>query len=358
MAMPFVHNWGIPGINIPVPPARTGPAQDVPPLRSLRFSPLGLYDLRRRLGVFPTEPGIFQRYRERFLTADIAWFAGGASTDGRHATTTPGFMTEFQDLRDSLPTGHVGSEGRRALNERIQHAIFDLTTLWDRTFGSTTMVMHVEGTTMPNTPTQPEYLRAAVYLPPGFVASQPASHAAIARIVQTFIEALTQPGPGASPNAHTSDLIPAPAWGSSHYRFLGRPVGALDALLTPVPLVIIPDDDDDYSDISGDVIDALERASYAEAESAERLVRIQSLEHQVDILISRMTTADTLTADLQAQLLAARQMAPRDINSNAAHYAEPFPATRTSYSGIVVPSSPSLFSHCHTVQQSRTVFRG
>src|ERR1700761_8939158 len=58
MAVPFVHNWGIPGINIPVPPTRVGPAQNAPALRSLRFSPLGLYDLRRRLGVFPTEPRI------------------------------------------------------------------------------------------------------------------------------------------------------------------------------------------------------------------------------------------------------------------------------------------------------------
>ncbi|KAJ7259984.1 hypothetical protein B0H12DRAFT_1069881 [Mycena haematopus] len=332
----FVHDWGIPGINLPVPPARVGPSRDVPPFKTLRFSPLGLYDLRRRLGAHPSEPGVFLRYRERFLTSDVAWFAGGASTDGKHVPATPGFFSDFATLRDSLPTGAVGNEARRMLNERMQHAVFDLATLWDRTFGGTTMIMHVEGTTMPNTPTEPQYLRAATYLPPGFVAAHPASHAAIARIVQTFIEAigvptvqqwrtnallrgwsLTQQGLGASPNATTSDLIPTPAPSSAHYKFLGRPVGALEALLStaPVPVVMIPDDDgydndndnDFANELTMDLMDATARACYAEAESAERLEQIRNLEQQVDILIARVAAADALSADLQDQLLSTRR---------------------------------------------------
>ncbi|KAJ6594080.1 hypothetical protein B0H19DRAFT_1093673 [Mycena capillaripes] len=324
--MPFVHDWGIPGIDINVPPAREGPFRDALSFRRLQFSPLGLYDLRRRLGAQPNEPGVFQRFQNRFLTSDIAWFAGGASTDGKHVPTTPGFFSEFFSLRDSLPTGPIGNEARRKLNEKMQHAIFDLATLWDRTWGGTTMILHIEGTTMPNTPTQPQFLRAATYLPPGFVAANPASHPAIARIAQIFIEAvgiptvqqwranallrgwsLTQQGQGAFPNATTPDLIPTPQPNSAHYKFLGRPVGALDALLGTVPVVAIPDDDDDYlNDLTMDLMDATARASYAEAESAERLEQIHNLEQQVDILIARVAAADALSADLQGQLLARR----------------------------------------------------
>ncbi|KAJ7893883.1 hypothetical protein B0H14DRAFT_2559511 [Mycena olivaceomarginata] len=44
-----------------------------------------------------------------------------------------------------------------------------------------------------NTPAEPQYLRASAYLPPTFVASHPGSHPAIARIAQTFIEAVGVP---------------------------------------------------------------------------------------------------------------------------------------------------------------------
>ncbi|KAJ7860597.1 hypothetical protein B0H14DRAFT_3622342 [Mycena olivaceomarginata] len=361
--MSFVHDWGIPGIDIPVPPTRVGLSRDILTFRQLRFSPLGLYDLRRRLGVQPSEPGIFQRFRNRFLTSDIAWFAGGASTDSKHVPTTPGFFPEFTALRDSLPTGPVGNEARKALNERMQHAVFDLATLWDRTFGGTTMIMHVEGTTVPNTPTEPQFLRAATYLPPGFVAAHPASHAAITRIAQTFIEAvdvpmvqqwranallrgwlLTQPGPGASPNGTVPFLIPTLPPGSAHYKFFGHPVGALDALLgtappapPSVPIVVIPDEDnDDYFD------DLMAHANYAEAESTERLEQIHNLEQQVDILIARVAAADALSADLQGQLLTTRHgMIPR--GDYTAHYTKSLPAVHSSHSSIVVASTPSLF---------------
>jgi hypothetical protein len=55
------------------------------------------------------------------------------------------------------------------------------------------MVLHIEGTTAPNTPTAPEYLLAAVCLPPFFLANHPTSHPAIARIAQTFIESVGVP---------------------------------------------------------------------------------------------------------------------------------------------------------------------
>ncbi|KAJ6624400.1 hypothetical protein B0H10DRAFT_2212813 [Mycena sp. CBHHK59/15] len=164
----FVHNWGLPGINIDSPPVREGyvigPTPS--PFPSLRFSPLGLYDLRRHLGVFPCQPTLFVQNMPRFLASDVAWFAGGTSTDGRHLTD--GFHREFVELRQMLPVGSY--EARKHLNLRIQHTVFDLATLWDRSFGGSTIVLHVEGTTVPNTPVLPEYLRCTAYLPPSFLA--------------------------------------------------------------------------------------------------------------------------------------------------------------------------------------------
>lgn len=188
------------------------------------------------------------------------------------------------------------------------------------------MVMHIDGTTIPNTPAAPEYLRVSAYLPPSFIASQPASHGSIAQIVQMFVESvgvptvnqwrlnanlrgwpLTQQGPGANPNPPSPTLIPAPRDpDSAHYKFMGRPVGVLDTLLTPptaaaaVPVVIIPDDDLD--DATMDLMDAIERAAYAEAEVQEHIQRIHELESQVDVLANQVTFLEEKTTDLESQL--------------------------------------------------------
>ncbi|KAK6996081.1 hypothetical protein R3P38DRAFT_2566108 [Favolaschia claudopus] len=173
--MVFTHNWGVPGIDIQPPVSREGHAPSFVPLAwaALRFGPMGLYELRRRLGV-PQEAGIFQRFRQQFNNADVAWFSGGLSIDGKHIPVRPGFFTDFDDLRKALPSGVAGYEARKDLNAKLQLALFDMATLWDRSFGGTTMVIHIDGTTVPNTPALPEYLRASVYLPPRFLSLHPA----------------------------------------------------------------------------------------------------------------------------------------------------------------------------------------
>ncbi|KAJ6608006.1 hypothetical protein B0H10DRAFT_1955756 [Mycena sp. CBHHK59/15] len=267
--MVFQCDWGIPGINIPVPPTPS------------------------------------------------------TSTDGKHIPQPAGFFPEFMDLRHTLPVGSVGSEARKLLNEKLQRVVFDL-VLWDRSLGGTTMVLHVESTTVPNMPPEPEYLRAAIYLPPSFVANHATSPGAITHIAQTFIESvrvptvqdwrnnahqqgwlLMQAGPGASPNGWSPHLIPDNFLGTAHYRFFGWPVGALDALLgtTPVPVVMIRDDDKDDSDL----MDTIQHASYAEAESAECLQQIHQLEQQINILIAHVAAADALAVDLEGQLLTAQR---------------------------------------------------
>ncbi|KAJ7705038.1 hypothetical protein B0H17DRAFT_1126643 [Mycena rosella] len=310
------YDWGIPGLPFCPPPFRDGyELSAVPtPFSRLKFSPIGLFDLRRRLGVLPAEPTIFKQFQARFRTADFGWFASGASTDGQHIPAPNSFFPEFDNLRQTLPIGRVGNEARKALQEEVQHAVFDLATLWDRTFGGATMIMHVEGTTVPNTPALVQYLRCATYLPPSFIADNPASHGPIARIVQTFLESvgvptvqkwrananargwpLMQPGPGAHVNAPSTTLIPQPAPNSAHYKFLGHPVGAIDDLIpttTAPPVIIIPDDDDDLNGSTLDFMQHMERLDYAEMEAEERLQRIHQLEEQEGILVSQVAALE------------------------------------------------------------------
>ena len=64
-------NWGIP-VNIPAPDFY----DDEPcELASLKFSPVGLYDLRRRIGVLTAEPGVYNQHQAQFDASDLAWFA-------------------------------------------------------------------------------------------------------------------------------------------------------------------------------------------------------------------------------------------------------------------------------------------
>ncbi|KAJ6485995.1 hypothetical protein C8R45DRAFT_931017 [Mycena sanguinolenta] len=286
--MVFHWDWGIPGLQIPVPPTRddVGPALRPLAWRKIAFNPLGLYDLRRRLGVYPNELGVFQAHSDRFYTADIGWVSSGTSTDNSHSPKTDQFFPEFDALRNSLPIGPPGNQARRRLNEKLKTALFDMATLWDHAFGGTTLVLHIEGTSAPGAPPEPQYLRASGYIPPSFIDSHPESHVVIASTVQLFFEAIGVPtvqqwtanarAQGWSltetgrpyPNLFSPHLVPAPAAGTSHFKFLGWPVGELQRMLSippgppsvPAhtsarpPVIVIPDDDED-------IMDALERAT-------------------------------------------------------------------------------------------------
>jgi hypothetical protein len=132
---------------------------------------------------------------------------------------------------------------------------------------------------------------------------------------------LTQHGPGASPNGLSPDLIPPSQQpGFAHYKFLGRPIGQLDTLLsampTPpgpvyvnptMPLVFIDKEDNEdnkdevFDNATTHLIDALER------ESAQCLDQIHQLEQQINILIARVAAAKALSNDLEGQLLTVRR---------------------------------------------------
>ena len=114
-------NWGIP-VSIPEPP---GAGAQPLGWQHLKFNQIGLFDIRRRIGVFASEPGVYDNHRARFDSADLAWFAAGLSTEVLHLAQTS-FAPEFHTLRQGMPTGQVGSQTRAAIRACIQRLTFDL----------------------------------------------------------------------------------------------------------------------------------------------------------------------------------------------------------------------------------------
>jgi hypothetical protein len=96
------------------------------PWTELKFNPVGLCNLRKHLGFFPKEPGIFTRYQEHFLASDIAWFAAGASDDDNHHVKPDSFHPLFKVCRENLPIGQRGHELWSSFRQNLQQLTFDL----------------------------------------------------------------------------------------------------------------------------------------------------------------------------------------------------------------------------------------
>ncbi|KAF8142394.1 hypothetical protein K438DRAFT_1878106 [Mycena galopus ATCC 62051] len=293
----------------PVPALQAAGALSIVPrsFNLLRLNPIGLFDLRRLEGTLPDHPGMFVQYRRKFDAADIAWLVTGCHTDGRHNPATNQFFPEFHELPDSLPTGDLGSTARKALRTKVLDLLFDCATALDRHWGGSTVIFHAQGTTIPDTPLVPEYLRASAYLPRALVDRDTTTHGPIAQMAQIFIEAVAVPTVAAwADNAHhlgwpldqqfnvvprvnpaSHVLVPGPiARNSTSYVFRGRPSGALDALLgIPAPLVVtIPDDDDDYEAALVTLAQRDQQITDLESERATLLARINELERVVSVL--------------------------------------------------------------------------
>ncbi|KAJ7062972.1 hypothetical protein B0H15DRAFT_958755 [Mycena belliarum] len=344
--------------SLPVPPpTHVGyPTAKPLPLHRLQFSPLGLFDLRRRIGIFANDHKMWNMYAQNWRASDIAWFAAGASDDGMHYPGHgQGFFSELVKFRESLPLNEAGYEARKAFGQEIQKLVHDLATMWDRTFGSTTMILHVEGTTVPGTPVRPEYLRCSTYIPPYFVRTNPDAHQPIAQLVQTFIEVvgvptvnqwainarlqgwkLNQRGGKITPN-HPSPLQ-IPVSTSAHYIFRGQPART-SSIATPPPATRVPsppaspvsiDSDDESSDLSQDaaLLAAIQRIASLEAELAAR----------EEAYIEQHNESRAYIADLQAQL----SIAQNALTSSPPVSRFPFRPPTYSVSQPATPTRPRL----------------
>ncbi|KAJ6527166.1 hypothetical protein B0H19DRAFT_1275471 [Mycena capillaripes] len=251
----------------PPPPTLSAAPQR---LCDLKFvNPATVFDVRRNLGVAPAR-SVFERFSMRFRAADIAFLAAGASSDGKHIPPTDDFHPDFDEFY-AATSGENGNAMRQAFRSELETLLHDLATVWDRTTGGTTVILHADGTVAPKTKIVPECLRASVYIPPSFIAQHPDSHLAIAHLAQHFIEhfvtrtvsrwtelaqlrwSLDQPGRGTR-NPPDPPLIPQPkSCRRAKYLFFGRPVGSLVHLPLPpahpaLPLAIIDISDLDESD--------------------------------------------------------------------------------------------------------------
>lgn len=261
--------------NISVP--SNGKSLPVTSWDRLHFSPLGAYHLRCWQGVFPGIKNFFITYQRRFRSADLAWFSSGSNRDGNHnhpqTSFHPSLVTLFRETNSV-----EGKLERKAILAEVKEQLFDVVrffnthsvylriilyfqaTMYDRLTGGTTMIISSSGTTVPGSPTRPEYLKASVYLPPAFIAHHCDLHRHIIDIVQHFIEtvgvrtvcmwtqrarrdlnySLTQVG-NPRQNALVNE-IPSPEYNSAQYTFLGQPYRITDdpsdipPVRTPSPL--------------------------------------------------------------------------------------------------------------------------
>ncbi|PPQ69419.1 hypothetical protein CVT26_002457 [Gymnopilus dilepis] len=164
------------------PPPGAGPV----PLSwdELRFHPVGLYDLRSRL-MGSVEPSVFQRFRPNFEAAEAAWFAAGLASSLSDIPSDE-FFPELHELRRNTST-REGTEIRKALRKRIRTLTFDCAALMDRAFGSTTMVIHIPGTTRPRSLLREDYIKAETYFPPHLLREDERIPRAVFDIVQKCI---------------------------------------------------------------------------------------------------------------------------------------------------------------------------
>ena len=95
------------------------------PWPSLAFHPLGLYDLRHRLGKLPNEPGIYDTYLDHFKYSDLAWFAPGLAERPSVEINRNSFYPEYLALRSTLPKNSTGTEQRTSLRKELQALTFD-----------------------------------------------------------------------------------------------------------------------------------------------------------------------------------------------------------------------------------------
>ena len=113
-------NWGIPIVIYKPPGAGAQPlGWDL-----LKFDQIGL-DVCCCIGVFSSEPGVYDKHHAQFDAADHAWFAAGLSNDVL-CLTQNAFPPEFNVLHEGMPSGQAGSQAQAAIRTCIQKLTFDL----------------------------------------------------------------------------------------------------------------------------------------------------------------------------------------------------------------------------------------
>ncbi|KAI0349009.1 hypothetical protein OH77DRAFT_1515077 [Trametes cingulata] len=216
-------------------------------INGLQYNEVGLTTLRAYLGDGP----VYERFKQRFDTADVAWFVAGAHRDGKHQVPPSTFHPAFTVARETTASdAATKSRIRTEVKTNLKNLVFDAATTWDRVTGGCTLVIHTDGTMEPGQPCELEFVKMDAYFPPHILTESPRTDRVIAEIVQKFAEGLGLPAARrwnkAFKNAgyNFSDrevprpmtsvagrmqrpLVPKPPPGSSVVHFYGRPVGEI-----------------------------------------------------------------------------------------------------------------------------------
>ncbi|KAJ7695222.1 hypothetical protein B0H17DRAFT_1198911 [Mycena rosella] len=298
-------NWRVPGVNVHTPATRIPISTTPASWSSLTFDPLSAFDLRRHLGA----------HTDEFDASDIAFLAAGASDNNQHDVDPSQFFPEFDNLRNVTPMGPPGNVEHKLFTELARKTMWDLATKGDHATGSTTLILHVDGTTVPGAPLMPEFLKAHVYLPPSLIKENPGSHATITTIAQLFIENIgvltatawtrrayarswpLSQGNGlvpAAPSTAHLPLIPSPIFGSSYYLFRGHPIGftlALALVTSTLPPAPVYD------------INKIDQITVLEGEVSSLKMDLCSAQQQVEILHSVVSDYELWEERSKAQVL-------------------------------------------------------
>jgi hypothetical protein len=94
------------------------------PWASLAFHPLGLLDLRRRLGKPQLDHNLSKTLQPHFEAADLAWFSAGLASQSCNIQKED-FYPELNVLRSNTEKDSKGTEARAALRKRVRDLTFD-----------------------------------------------------------------------------------------------------------------------------------------------------------------------------------------------------------------------------------------
>jgi hypothetical protein len=241
------------------------------------------------------------------------------------------------------------------------------------------MVLHVDGTLVPNAPPLPEFIKADVYLPPPFVEERIVPPFSVATIVQNFIEEIVVPAvirwkqaaantPGIrwrftdggeadipAPNRTNLPLIPSPVTTTSSRRiFFGRTSGSLTAAPqaspnspstpppspTPSTTSVTPGYDDveqTLADLREEIVTLKDVLSFAHQERHDSEQIITSLRGEVRKLSARLSAT---MSDLNASQ--SGHPPPPLFTEEHANQCRPSSPSKASRGKRPIPASPTI----------------
>ncbi|KAF6742487.1 hypothetical protein DFP72DRAFT_1081881 [Ephemerocybe angulata] len=188
----------------------------------------GIMKLRNMLNDIRQHVDFAHRYSERLVSADIAFLAHDSSLRDGHIGDDK-FHSAFQNFRE----GTRDESTQDLLKLKMRRLVFDQAAALDQATGSTTFVVHIPGALPPGSPSQPEHIKAHVYVPK-------------AALMEIELKGLANPVPGivqmiikeiGVPTVSRYDRARQKYWGTSRRTTLPIPrsLPLVEGMPKPIP---------------------------------------------------------------------------------------------------------------------------